>query len=494
MATTPDLMSSASFIIFVLYIVGLFGIGIYFYLTTETTRLSDYMLGGREVGVKQIAISDASSVQSGFVLLAWVGVGYTTGLSGLWYAFPITLVYLFVYRFMGSKFRRQSEELDSQTILDHLSLYFQHSRLSSWIRSVGVLVLAIFMTTYIGAQIIAVGETIDALYGIDYTIGIVIGGFLVLGYVLLGGFNASVWTDYIQGLLAIVAVVVLPTVMIMNIGGLSAFISEARAIDPTLVSANPGFNVSTLLIWALTWYGFAMGLLGQPHGLMRLQAINSERNISAASVTAVTWMAISFIGPLFIGVAGRIIFGEVGNPETVGLIAIQEMFPGWVAGILVAGVLGVILSTTDSMMLVVSADVTSYYKNVLNPEASQKRLIYLGRFAVATVALLGIILAYVNVSTIFTVIQFAYMGLAAAFGIPLVAILWWDKTTSKAVFVTMLVGIISTIANRILFPDYFPIFSMIGTILTLIVVSYLTQPEKRPSTTSAEEIEADIDD
>lgn len=486
-------MVSISLIILGLYIVGLFAVGVYFYLTTETKRLSDYMLGGREVGAKQIAISDASSLQSGFVLLAWVGVGYTTGLSGLWYAFPITVVYLFVYRFIGSKFRRQSEELDSQTVLDHLSLYFDQSRLSSWIRTVGVLAIALFMTVYVGSQIIAVGETINTLYGINYVIGIVVGGALVLGYVLLGGFDASVWTDYIQGLLAIVTVVVLPIIMIMEIGGLSTFISEARAIEPSLVSASPGFNLSTLLIWALTWYGFAMGLLGQPHGLMRLQGINSEKNISAASVPAVTWMAVSFIGPLFIGVAGRVLFGGVGNPETVGLIAIQEMFPAWVAGILVAGVLGVILSTTDSMMLVVSADITSYYKNVLNPEASETQLIYLGRLAVAAVAIIGVILAYVNSATIFAVIQFAYMGLAASFGIPLVAILWWNKITSEAVFVTILVGIISTVLNRTLFPDYFPIFSLLGSIITIITVSYLTQPERRLSTTLSGKKDIEMD-
>jgi sodium/proline symporter len=467
-------MVSTSLIIVSLFIVGLFGIGLYFYITTETERLSDYMLGGRNAGVLQIAISDASSLQSGFVLLAWVGVGYTTGLSGLWYAAPITFSHLFIYRFVGSKFRRQSEELDSQTVLDHLTLYFQHDRLSSWIRTMGVLAIGIFMTVYIGAQIIAVGELLNTLYGINYLLAITTGGGLVLAYMLLGGFNASVWTDFIQGLLAIVTVAILPIIMIMHIGSFSAFITKAQAIDPTLVSANPGLSLSGFLLFALTWYGFALGLVGQPHGLTRLQGINSERNISAASVPAVTWMAISFIGPLFIGVAGRIIFGNVINPETVGLIAIENMFPDVIAGILVAGILGVILSTTDSMMLVVSADFTTYYKNVLNPEASEYRLIYLGRAVVTAVAIAGVVIAYVNTSTIFAIIQFAYMGLAAAFGIPLMATLWWDKTTSEAVFSTILIGIMSTVANKVFFPDFFPIFSTITTIVTIIVVSYLS--------------------
>lgn len=470
-----QIMVSTSLLIVAVYIVGLLGVGIYYYLTEETRNVTDFNLGGRDVGVKRIAISDASSLQSGFVLLAWVGTGYTLGLAGLWYAVPITFVHLFVYRFLAPKFRRQSEELDSQTVLDHLSLYFKHKRLSSWIRTMGVLAIGIFMTVYIAAQIIAVGETMNTLYDINYAISIVIGGGLVLAYVLLGGFNASAMTDFIQGMIALVAVIVMPIVMIMHIGGLSAFINEARAIDPSLLSADPGLSLSGFVLFALVWYGYALGLLGQPHGLMRMQAINSERNLSAASVPAVTWMAISFICPLFIGIAGRVIFGEVGNPETVGLMAMQRMFPGVIEGILVAGVLGVILSTTDSMMLVVSADITSYYRNVVNPEVGETRLVYIGRIVVTIVAFAGVALAYLNTSTIFAVIQFAYMGLAAAFGIPLVATLWWRKTTSEAVFAAMLIGICSTITNRLFFPDFFPIFSLVATVVTVVIVGYLSQ-------------------
>lgn len=487
-------MISLSLLVVLIYIVGLLGIGVYYYITGETRDITDFNLGSRDVGVGRIAISDASSLQSGFVLLAWVGTGYTLGLAGLWYAVPITFVHLFVYRFLAPKFRRQSEDLDSQTVLDHLSLYFQHEQPSSWIRTMGILAIGIFMTVYVGAQIIAVGEAMDTLYGINYNISIVIGGGLVLAYVLLGGFNASAMTDFIQGLIALVAVVVLPIVMIMHIGGLSAFISEARAIDPSLVSADPGLSLSGFLLFALVWYGYALGLLGQPHGLMRMQAINSERNLSAASVPAVTWMAISFVCPLFIGVAGRVIFGDVANPETVGLIAIQSMFPGLVEGILVAGVIGVILSTTDSMMLVVSADITSYYRNVVNPEVDETRLVYIGRIVVAAVASVGVALAYVNVATIFTVIQFAYMGLAAAFGIPLVATLWWNNTTSEAVFAAMLIGITSTIANQILFPDYFPIFSLIATVFTIVSVSYLSKNDGVLSATSTESKDISMND
>jgi sodium/proline symporter len=105
-----------------------------------------------------------------------------------------------------------------------------------------------------------------------------------------------------------------------------------------------------------------------------------------------------------------------------------------------------------------------------------------------------VILAYVNSATIFAVIQFAYMGLAAAFGIPLVALLWWEKITGEAVFVTILMGIISTVANRLLFPDYFPIFSMIAAVITMVTVTYLTRSKGTANMSTDESVKVDSDD
>lgn len=472
-------------LIVIAYIAFLLSLGIYFYFTSETTDLSDYMLGGRDIGRWPMAISDAVSVQTGFVLLAWVGTGYTTGFFGLWYGFGLAAIHLFIYRFIGPKFRKQSEKLDSQTIVDHLSRQSKGAKWSSRIQGIGVLTVGVFLTAYISAQIISVGELMDTTMGIDYNIGIVVGGVLVLVYVTLGGFDASIWTDVIQGIIAIIGIVLLPIVMIIEIGGLSAFVTEANDIDPTLISIYGGSEGVGFLLPVLVWFGFSMALIGQPHGLMRLQSIRSERLISSASIPAVSFMTISMIAPLFIGIAGRIIYPNIGNPETIALVALQDFLPVWLAGILAAGVLSIILSTTDSMMLVLSADFTRFYQNNMSTNVDERSLIRVGRAVIVTVAIFAIILAYIRPGTIFTVIVFAFVGLGVSLGVPLVSVLWWESTTSQGVFLAIVVGLFSTIANQIFFPDYFSLLAWPATIAAIIVGSKLSNQTRSIDTTTS---------
>lgn len=453
------------------YVVLFLSIGTYFYITSENKKVTDYLLAGRDIGRIPMAISDAASVQTGFVFLAWVGAGYTTGLFGLWYAFGISFVHLFIYRFVGPKFRKQSEELDSQTIVDHLSLYAKGSNWSWWIRGMGVVTVSVFLTAYISAQIIAVGELADSTMGIDYNIGIVAGGLLVVSYVILGGFNASIWSDLVQGLVALSAVIFLPIIMIREIGGLNEFISQANNIDPSLISMDGGLSAFAFLTSVMVWYGYSLSLVGLPHGVMRLQAIRSERIISSASIFAVSFLAISMVAPLFIGVAGRILYPNIGDPERVALVALVDFLPPWLAGVFAAGVLSIILSTTDSMMLVVSADVTRCYEQYVDSNIDTKSLLIISRFTVAAIAIVGIVIAFFNPSTLFTIIIFATVGLGTSLGVPLMATLWWKNVTSLGILMAIIVGLVTTILNQIYFPDYFSLLAFPATILTIILVS-----------------------
>lgn len=457
------------------YVLLLLAIGVYYYFSGESVELSDFLLGGRDVSIGPMAISDAASAQSGFVFLAWVGVGYTTGFIGLIYGIGVVSSYLFIYRFMGSRLRNYSENLGSQTIVDHLSLSNQGTKWGMRIRILGFIIVGIFMTIYVGTQVQAVGQLIETTTGINYVIGITIASALVAVYVLLGGFNASIYSDFIQGLLAVTAVVVLPIVMISQIGGIGAFLSQAEAIDPSLLSVTRD-NLWIFLPLALTYYGRALGLLGQPHALMRLQSIQSERLISRASIVTTTFLALTYIAPLIIGVAGRILYPNIGNPENTALVALQDVFPPLIAGIFAASILSIILSTTDSMLIVVSADLTRLYETITNTSVDESTLIFISRIGIIAVAILGFGVAYLQPTTLFVLIGFAYIGMGVSFGVPLLTKLLWEKTTGEAIFVTMLVGMLSTIVSQLYFPILAEFLPWPITIGTMIISSYISSP------------------
>ncbi|SFC45713.1 sodium/proline symporter [Halobiforma haloterrestris] len=460
---------------FGLFVVVLLSIGLYFFFTTETKRLSDYMLADRDVGTVPIAISEVTAVASGWTFFAWVGIGFTVGMSGLWFSITMVLIVLFLYRFVAPRFRRTSEALGSQTVVDHLASTFDDHRLGPVIRLVGTVTIVVFLMSYIGAQIIAIGEAMDVGLGIPYTTAILIGGLAVAFYTTLGGFNASVTAHLLMGSLVIVAAILVPIGMVLEIGGWSAFVSEASAVDPALLTMTGGDAGTALLIAVLSWVTFAAGAIGQPHGLMRFQAIRSERIISRASVIAVAFQSLRLTVPLIMGAAGRVLYdGADVHHENVAMHAIIDIFPSWLAGLLLAGIIGAILSTSDSMMIVTSADVTRFYEEHLNPDATERELILFGRGVVLAAALIGIALAYVRPGTIFDIIEFAFVGLGASLGMPLAAVVIWEKTTAEGVFATIIVGLLGSVGNLYLFADYFPILVWPVAIATLVLVSVAT--------------------
>ena len=460
---------------FGLFIATLLAIGLYFFFTTEMKRLSDYMLADRDVGTVPIAISEVTAVASGWTFFAWVGVGFTVGLSGLWFSITMVLIVLFLYRFIAPTFRRTSEELGSQTVVDHLSTSFSEHKLGSSIRIVATFTIVVFLMSYIGAQIIAIGEAMDVGLGIPYTTAILIGGIAVGFYTTLGGFNASVTAHLLMGSLVIVAAIIVPIGMINEIGGWSAFVAEAGAVDANLLSMTAGQSGTALSIAVLAWVTFAFGAIGQPHGLMRFQAIRSERIISAASVIAVAFQSLRLTVPLIMGAAGRVIYeGADIHHENVAMHAIVDLFPAWLAGLLLAGIIGAILSTSDSMMIVTSADVTRFYEERINPKATERELILFGRGVVVIAAIIGMALAYVRPGTIFDIIEFAFVGLGVSLGMPLAAMVLWEKMTAEAVLATILVGLGGTIGNLYLFPEYFPILVWPVAIPVMIGVALAT--------------------
>jgi sodium/proline symporter len=478
-------MSVGLSLTFGLYVVALLGIGVYFFLRTETTRLSDYMLAGRDVGTWPIAISEVASVASGWTFFAWVGVGFTTGLNGLWFSGAMLVVVLFLYRFVAPTFRRQSEALDSQTIVDHLALVCRDSRFGPWIRWVATLAVVVFLGSYIGAQIIAVGEALDTGLGIDYGVAVGVGGVAVAVYTTLGGFNASVWTDFVQGLLVILAAIALPIAAVAEIGGWGAFLAEVQAADPSLLGLTAGTHGTALALSVGSWLAFALGALGQPHGLMRFQAIRSERILSKASVIAMSFQAVRLTVPLFIGIAGRVLYASTGDPESVAMTMMVDLFPNWFAGLLLAGITGAILSTSDSMMIVTSADLTTLYRTQIAPDADDGTMIVLGRIVVAVMAALGLGLAYWRPGTIFAIIEFAFVGLGATLGLPLAFLVLWDRTTGAGIFAAVVVGLTSAIGNLYLWPATFPILVWPVTLAAFLLTCYATHQSRTPAVSSS---------
>lgn len=467
-------------ITFLLYVLVLLVIGGYFFFTRETSRISSYMLADREIGFFPMAVSEAASVASGWTFLAWVGFGFSTGLGGLVFSFFFLIMVLFLYLVMGKRFRRESEALQSLTITDHLSEYFRGEWISIMIRVVGSLAIVVFFGVYVGSQLKSVGEALRASMDFQYTHGVVLGGVAIAVYTALGGFRASVWTDVLQGVMVFLAAMILPWVAISEVGGWNALLTQAHEIDPTLIKLTSGKGGVELLLWVLMWCTFAFGVIGQPHSLMRFQSIRSESDILAATGVAFVFQAIRMTLPLLIGISARVLYESVGNPEQVVFMVMTDYLPPAVAGILLAGIISAIISTTDSMILVASTDVIQAIKKSA-ASVSERMLVQVGRTVVVCFSGLGIALALYSDESIYQLIKFAFSGLGATFGLPLLLLLYWNGITGTGVIAGMFAGLISSFLNHyFILTSYYPVLVWPVTLGTIILASlYLPGAEPR---------------
>ena len=232
-------------------------------------------------------------------------------------------------------------------------------------------------------------------------------------------------------------------------------------------------------VFVAVWLGFTAGTIGQPHMMQRFQAVGDERMLSEGVVIMIFFEAIRGVFGIFIGLAGYVLIDNVANPENIGVILTLDLFPAWLAGIILAGVVSAILSTSDSMCLLTSAELTRVYQEWVKPDASDRHLAWIGRLFVVIFMLFAIAVALIQLGTIFELVTFGWSGLGAGLGVTLFFVLFWKRTTSWGIVAGMIVALISTFINQIYWPDLFPILVFPVTIAAIISGSYVASAETR---------------
>jgi len=276
----------------------------------------------------------------------------------------------------------------------------------------------------------------------------VIGLGIILFYTIMGGFIAESWTDFFQGLIMVAALVLMCVVGIISLGGPSGIFSRIGSIDPRAVLLSAG-ETGTALYLGLILGSLAIGLgyAGQPHILMRYMALQSTKEVKKATIIAMTWTTFAVTGAIFLGfLAIPFLRGEIADPEHVTLAFAAKILPGWLVGFILAAATAAMMSTVDSQLLVATSAVTEdIYRKLINPDATQKYLVKFARIFTAVVALIAFILGLRAERLVYWLVLYAWGGLAASFGPPLILSLKWKGTTRTGVFAGMIAGAITIV-------------------------------------------------
>ena len=442
-------MQTGTWISLSAYFVLMLGIGVYAW-RKSTQDSEGYLLGGRDLGPAVTALSAGASDMSGWLMLGLPGAIYTAGLGQAWIGIGLVIGAYLNYRLVAPRLRTYTEIAgDAITVPDFLEGRFRDG--GHALRLISALVIIVFFTLYTSAGMVSGGKFAVSALGMDYTTGIVVTAGVVVAYTALGGFLAVSLTDFVQGCIMFVALILVPLVAYLHLGGdgLSQGIAAAEASRGTSLTALVGGTVTPLAIVSAAAWG--LGYFGQPHIIVRFMAIRRVEDMPTARRINIVWMTVSLVGAILTGFIGAAWYathpGAPKDAETVFILLSQILFDPLIVGFVLAAILAAIMSTISSQLLVTSSSLTEdVYKTFLNKSASDAAQVTVGRLAVAAVAVVAGLLALNPDSSILSLVSNAWAGFGAAFGPAILFSLRWKRTTRQGVLAGMIVGAVVVIA------------------------------------------------
>lgn len=433
-------MNTISIMLFTAYLITLIVVGYISSLRAKT--YSHHSIAGRSSNKWTVAISAESSDMSGWLLLGLPGMAYATGYGTVWILIGLLAGTLFNWVVAADRLRKITEHYNAITLID----YFE-KRLNDEKGTIGVIagiVTILFMIINSSAEIIGSGKLLNAAFGFNYKVGILLGLIIVLIYTFLGGFLAVTWNNLIQGSMMFFVLLLVPILVLYKTGGINVVFSNLSKQDANFFSllsgGSWGFWPSLALI--MGGLGIGLGYPGQPHILTNFMAIRDPEELKTSALIAMIWVGLSIYGSVFVGIIGRSLFPTINDPETILLSIVQLMFPAATVGLFAAAVMAAILSSVSAYLIVAASSLAAnIYTKIVKVE-DEDTLIKVQRVSIIIMSTLALYMSFQG-GIVFQVALYAWGGLAACFGPIVVASLYWKGVNRSGAIWCMVAGMIT---------------------------------------------------
>jgi len=489
---------------FVGYLFVMLWIG--FFFSKKQSNLGDYYLGGRKMNKWVVALSAQASDMSGWLLMGLPGAIYLGGFSEAWIGIGLLIGTYLNWKIVAQRLRRYSQVCgDSITIPDFICNRFRDKTGAS--RVIAAVIILVFFTFYTASGFVGAAKLFSTIFPISYSTALWIGAAVVVSYTLLGGYMAVCWTDFIQGSLMFVAIVLVPAIVICDAGGFAATVDSLNEINPFLQSlfTNASTGKAVGFIGLASCMAWGLGYFGMPHILVRFMSINNPAEVKGSRRIAMTWVAISLGAATVIGLVFHLFLkqrgltlADVGNdPEKCFMVMINSIFSNGFAarvfaGVLLSAILAAIMSTADSQLLVSASSFTNDIYRRVKKSASNRELVMISRLAVAAVALVAAFMSMNQESDFFKavmkMVSFAWGGFGAAFGPLILLALFWRRVNLAGAVSGMVVGTVTCFVWKFVLSGYaadYPIFVLYelapGFVLSFAVTVVVSLLTARPS-------------
>ena len=489
--------------ILVLYIAVAVGIGIY--CNRKANTVNEYVLGGRSVGPWITAFAYGTSYFSAVIFVGYAGkFGWNFGISSTWVGIGNCLIgSLMAWAIMGRRTRVMSKHLESATMPE----FFEKRYLSKTLKIVAAIIVFIFLIPYTASVYNGLSRLFEMVFHIDYSVCIIAMAVVTAVYVILGGYKATAYNDFVQGLIMLVGIA---AVVIATLGSKGGFYEAIKQMSEQTGGAGPLADsqgafasffgpdpINLLGVVILT----SLGTWGLPQMVTKFYTIKDERSIKSGTVVSTVFALVIAGGCYFLGGFGRIFVAADENGAPVGGFdgIIPEMLktlPDLLIGIVVVLVLSASMSTLSSLVLTSSSSITlDLIKPMMKGKLDEKKQLIVLRAFIAVFLVISVIIALNKNALISDLMGYSWGALAGAFLAPFLYGLLWKKTTKASVWVSFVFGIGVTVLHLILgsmkmlsgtflgFTIASPVnlgaFTMVCSLIIVPVVSLITPKMKK---------------
>ncbi len=442
----------------------------------RTHNNADFFIGGRTLGPFVASISYAASSASAWTILSLSAAAFTMGISAIWIFFGLIWGHGASWIWLAPRLQRIAAEKNLVTVTDLLALEGT-AKTRRNIRLLAAAVVTFCFTFYVATQFMGAGKAFAATFDMPVSTSIMLGGGIVLIYTLLGGFWAVALTDTLQGMLMLLAAIVLPGLALMEVGGFSGLWAGLQAVSTpeqmSLTGPNAGLMAAGFIIGILA---MGLGTFGQPHLLTRFMSIRDAKAVKTAQKLAIFWFFIVLGNMVLLGLCGKVLISApLADPEQLFFIMTDNLMPTVLGAILLAAVLSAIMSTADSQLLVSASAVA--HDIMGEPDEGESRL-WVSRLVISLLCALSVAVAILLPSDIFSRVLFAWGALGSAFGPVVVLRLAGVSLNPKAVLPAMVTGLALTIYFYLQPNSVGDILERLVPFVLSFILLYATKPKQ----------------
>ncbi len=399
----------------------------------------DFLLGNRSLNFWLTALSAHASDMSSWLFLGYPALIFTTGLFSAWAAVGLTVFMFLNWHFLAPKIRTATEQVESLTLSSYFEARFSDT--SGSIRLISAAMSILFFTFYITSGLQGMGVLVESLFNLNYSLGISIGLSIVMIYVFMGGYRTVAWIDLFQGFFLLGVIVFIPALLLARFGGFGPVMAavEAKHLSTSLF---PDYSPKTFWSILMNAAGWGLGYFGQPHIITKFMGIRRVEDMYKAKYLGISWQAIALTAATVVGLLGIFLFPEgLKDPEQVILNIVKTTLAPFFAGLVLCAILAATTNVMAAQILVVASNLSEdFYKRLFRRHATATELLWISRGSVIFISLVGFLIAYFKISTIYELVQYSWSGLGASFGPLLLMSLYLKSINKYGAFAGILIG------------------------------------------------------